>query len=137
MTNSIRKIKFGKKLLGIVIRRGYTKSGVYFPTPENLTLQVGVHNRRKGDEAKPHRHLVIQKLVNVPILEVFFVVRGKMRVNFFDNKWKKIKSVLLKSGDVFVNTTTSPHSVKFLTKTKMIEVKQGPYFGKQKDKILK
>jgi hypothetical protein len=137
MTSKVRKIKIKNELLGILLSKSFDKEGVNFITPNELTLQLGIHNRKKGEESKAHKHIPIPKLTNVPILEVFFIEKGKVRLNFFDDNWKKIKSIVLKRGDIFINTTTKAHSLEYLTKTKMIEVKQGPYRSKKEDKIFK
>lgn len=91
--------------MGIFVPNGLKINKIQFVTPENLTLQLGIHNRKKGEQSKAHRHLPIPILKDVPILEAFFVESGKVRINFFDKRWKKIRSILLKKGDIFVNTS--------------------------------
>ena len=131
----IEYVKFNDELLAIVIRRAYDEKGINFLTPLDLTLQFGIHNRESGEQSKPHKHFIIPQLTNIPILEVFYIVEGKAKVTFFDDNSKVLGSVLLEMGDSLINTGIRTHSVDYIGKTKMIEIKQGPYMGKDKDKI--
>ena len=132
--DKIDYLKFNDELLAIVVRSTYDEKGVNFLTPLDLTLQFGIHNRESGEQSKAHKHFIIPQLTNTPILEVFYIVGGKANVTFFDDDSKVLGSVLLETGDSLINTGIRTHSVDYIGKTKMIEIKQGPYMGRDKDK---
>ena len=131
---NIEYVKANNELLAIVVKNTYSDKGINFLTPEELTLQFGIHNRESKEQSKPHKHFIIPELFDTPILEVFHIVKGKVKVTFFDDKANVLNSVILETGDSLINTGVNTHSVDYLEKTKMIEVKQGPYRGKEQDK---
>ncbi|MBI2542863.1 MAG: hypothetical protein HYW24_01635 [Candidatus Aenigmarchaeota archaeon] len=134
---TVEHIKANDELLAIVVRSGYDDKGINFITPQDLVLQFGMHNREAGEESKAHKHFNIPELSDIPVLEVFYIIEGKAKVNFFDDDSNVLKSVVLERGDSLINTGTRTHSVDYMEKTKMLEIKQGPYRGKEKDKSIR
>ncbi len=132
---NIERVEVNGELLAIVVRNSYNVMGINFLTPDDLTLQFGIHNRESGEQSKAHKHFVIPELSDIPILEVFHIVEGKAKVTFFDDNTKELSNVILNVGDSLINTGLRMHSVDYMEKTKMIEIKQGPYRGKEKDKM--
>ena len=63
------------------------------------------------------------------------MLSGKMKVSFYNDFSQKIDETVLTDGDLIV-LLSGGHGFEFLEKTKMIEVKQGPYSGVDNDKIL-
>ncbi len=63
-------------------------------------------------------------------LEVLFLKRGRLRVDFFDNAQTYLESRILEAGDVIL-LATGGHGFEVLEEIEMIEVKQGPYAGDQ------
>ncbi len=135
LNENVKYIKFNDELLAILVKNTYSEKGINFLTPENLTLQFGMHIRENDEQSKPHKHFIIKEMFNVPILEVFHIIEGKVKVSFFDENSRILNSVILEKGDSLINTGLRMHSVDYLEKTKMLEIKQGPYRGKEMDKI--
>ncbi|GAI41754.1 unnamed protein product, partial [marine sediment metagenome] len=67
--------------------------------------------------------------------EVLFIKKGKVTVNFYTIDKKYITSRLLNAGDV-IFLCSGGHGFKMLEDTEMIEVKQGPYSGRDTDKEI-
>jgi mannose-6-phosphate isomerase-like protein (cupin superfamily) len=65
-------------------------------------------------------------------LEVLFIKRGRLRVDFFDEQRVYIESRVLEAGDVIL-LVKGGHGFEVLEELEMYEVKQGPYAG-EKDK---
>jgi len=128
----IERIEKDDKLLAIVVRRNI-EDKLNFVVPNEFPLQLGFHNRKKGEEALPHLHRNIPELKNIPSHEVFHVIEGKVQVNVFDSKKEIARQVILEQGDTIFSA--SGHSVVFLEDSKVLEVKQGPYRGKDADKV--
>jgi len=69
------------------------------------------------------------------IQEVVHIESGRTRVNLYDLNGKKFKSVELSDDDTIL-FVDGGHGFEMLEDTRIIEVKQGPYFGKDKDKRM-
>ena len=65
------------------------------------------------------------------------VESGKVGINFFNIAGKNIKkNVILNKGDIII-LFKGGHGFKFFKKTKIIEIKQGPYVEGKDKKLLK
>lgn len=84
-----------------------------------------------GKLIDPHVHNPVKREVHYT-QEVLFIRKGKLRVDFYDEKQTYIESRVLESGDVIL-LIKSGHGFKVLEEVEMFEVKQGPYAG-DKDK---
>jgi hypothetical protein len=65
--------------------------------------------------------------------EVLYIKKGKVRVDFYDNKKKYAFSSILNKGDV-VLLADGGHGFKMIEDSEIIEIKQGPYCGEE-DKV--
>ena len=54
--------------------------------------------------------------------------KGKLRVDFYDEKQVYLHSRVLEAGDVIL-LATGGHGFEVLEEVEMLEVKQGPYAG--------
>ena len=59
-----------------------------------------------------------------------------MRVTVYDEVWEVLKEEVLSAGD-FLVFLEGGHSLTMLEKTRLIEVKQGPYLGDAEAKIYR
>ena len=80
-----------------------------------------------GKVIPPHVHNPVAREVQYT-LEVLFLKKGKMRVDFYDTNKHYLESHLLGSGDVIL-LITGGHGFEVLEEIEMYEVKQGPYAG--------
>ena len=127
----IERIEKNDKLLAIVVRKEINDK-LNFVTPDEFPLQLGFHNRKKGEEVEPHSHRPIPELKEIPSHEMFHVIEGRVQVNIFDFNKELVKQVILDPGDTIFSA--SGHSMVFLKDSKVLEVKQGPYRGKEEEK---
>jgi len=65
--------------------------------------------------------------------EVLFIKRGEVRVDFYDNNQKYLRSTILNTGDVIL-LADGGHGFEMIHDSEIIEVKQGPYCG-ERDKV--
>lgn len=124
-------IKSGERILAIIVKTGEIEDKVKFVSPESFPFQVGIQNRKKGDCVEAHEHLSFEKLENFPVQEFFYVESGKIEVGIYDED-KKVAVRILSKGDLII--LNSGHEVRFLEDSKIIEIKQGPYRGKENEK---
>ena len=129
----IEKIYSNEIILAIIIKSNYQNEGIAFFTSDSDSQQLGYMTRKKGYEIIPHRHNLIQREVHLT-QEVLFIKKGKLRVDFYDNKQNYLESKILITGDVIL-LSDGGHGFKMLKPTEIIEVKQGPY-SVNNDKIF-
>jgi|SRR3989344_2311998 len=117
--------------LAFVIRKGFNKPGCNFFPPDDFPLQLGIHLRMKGEKVMLHEHVPFKELKNLRVQEFIYIESGKAKVGIFYKK-SKIEIVILNKGDMIL--LNCAHYVEFTEKTKIIEIKQGPYRGKNEEK---
>ena len=122
------------KTIAIVVKRDFEKDGVNFISKPDFPLQLGISSYKKGEEIKAHFHIEKEIRIN-KIQEVVHIESGRTRVNLYDLNGKKIKSIELSDDDTIL-FVDGGHGFEMLDDTKIIEVKQGPYFGKNRDKRM-
>jgi hypothetical protein len=120
------------KTLAWVVRSGFSSPGVHFVGGPDQPLQLGVNTYRKGAEVRAHIHLPRETVIR-EAEEVVHVDRGLVSVDLFDPSGKRSKTLELSSGDTIL-FVAGGHGIRILEDTRIIEVKQGPYPGKDHDK---
>jgi len=126
------EIRNDESLFAIIIRSSYKADKIKFFTPPDFSQQLGYLPHKAGNVIKPHIHKLNKREVHYT-QEVLFIKRGKVRVNFYSNEKKYLSSRELCEGDIII-LCSGGHGFKILEDTEMIEVKQGPYSGKDNDK---
>ena len=119
-------------LLAIVVEEGFAKKDTNFVTPEDLPQQVGFLWREGGDSIEGHFHKDIKRDIKIT-QETLIILEGDVEVDLYDSSSTLVTTVRLKKGDLIV-LVKGGHSFEFLSETKMVEVKQGPYLG-ENDKV--
>lgn len=129
----IDKIIYKKKLLALIVRGKYrNKKGITFFTPNNSTQQFGYMKHNKKHIIKPHLHK--KRLTRISYTsEVILILKGRLRVDFYNLSKKYLLSKILKEKDIIM-LVHGGHGFKVLKNVEMIEIKQGPY-SLIKDKI--
>ena len=123
----IEKIIDGKESLAIILRADFNEPGIHFLTPPDFSQQVAYMNHPAGKIIEPHVHNPAPRQVHYT-QEVLFIRKGRMRVDFYNEKREYLESRELRSGDVIL-LIAGGHGFKVLEEVEMIEVKQGPYVG--------
>jgi len=108
------------------------KQGPLFITTPEEPLQVALSRYSRGHVIKPHRHRPIRREIT-HTYEVIHLEHGDVLVRLFDNARERLAEVRLSPGDTIV-LIEGYHSLKFLDDSVLLEVKQGPYPGKELDK---
>lgn len=122
----IKKILYKKRILAIIVKKNFSKKkGISFITPNHYNLQLGFMNHPKDYKIKPHLHFQ-KKLKRINTSEVLYLIEGKLRINFYNNKKKYLFSEIVNKGDT-VMLINEGHGFQVLKKAIFFEVKQGPY----------
>ena len=129
----IEKIIYKKKMLALIVREKYRKmKGITFFTPNDSSQQFGYMKHKKKHIIKPHIHK--KRLTKIHYTsEVILILKGILRVDFYNQFKKYLFSKILKQKDIIM-LVNGGHGFKVLKDVEMIEIKQGPY-NLSKDKI--
>lgn len=128
----IEKIAWNGEVFALIMRADYEPQGVNFVTSQDNPLQLGVLKHQQGSKIKPHIHKSFPKTIS-EVQEVLHIEYGKVEVEFYETGGKKVSCVILNSGDTIL-LLSGGHGFNILEDSKIIEVKQGPYRGVDKDK---
>jgi cupin fold WbuC family metalloprotein len=138
MLKKIYSLKKPKKLLNIVYSQGIKKGKLMkiertSITEESCCIQAMHIKLPRGSEIEPHKHGVIKR-VTFRTNEGLMVLKGKVELSIFDIDKKLIERIMLYPGDITI-LVEGGHSFKVLEHASVFEFKNGPYFGKKRDKI--
>lgn len=125
--------------LYIIYRKEDRKKGrdvLDFFSEPNHSIQCGIWcNYNTAHEIKPHRHNAVEKTVP-RTQELFYVESGKILAYIYDNWDRPWSKEILHTGDILIQLSGG-HTFEILEKdTNVIEVKNGPYGGKDVDKTV-
>lgn len=123
----IEEIKNGDELLAIIIRSDHDQEGIQFLTPGDFSQQLAYMHHSTGHIIAPHFHNLVARTIHYT-QEVLVIKKGKLRVDFYDEKKVRIMSKTLCDGDVIL-LCSGGHGFEVLEEVSMIEIKQGPYVG--------
>ena len=129
----IEKIIFKKKLMALIVRGNYRKrKGITFFTSNDSTQQFGYMKHKKKHIIKPHLHKKRMTKIYYTT-EVILILKGMLRVDFYNQTKKYLFSKVLKEKDIIM-LVSGGHGFKAIKDLEMLEIKQGPY-NLIKDKI--
>ena len=123
----IERIENDGQMLALILRAAYRAEGIAFFTPDDFSQQLAYMNRPAAYVIPPHVHNPVARRVHYT-LEVLFLRRGRVRVDFYDDDQIYLQSRILETGDVIL-LATGGHGFEMLEDSEIIEVKQGPYAG--------
>ena len=126
----IEKVYNQKRLYALIVRSPYRKKkGISFFTDTKASQQVGFMKHKKNYIILPHKHNKRKKNAIAKIdttTEVLIILKGILRVDFYNQKEKYLFSKKLYANDLIM-LSSGGHGFKVLKDIEMIEVKQGPY----------
>ncbi len=129
----IEKILDKNLILAIIIKDSDWEQGLTFPSSEQDFQQVGLWRYNKGVKLAPHVHLAEPRNV-LRTQEVVFIKKGRMRADIYTENEKFLKSIELNKGDTAI-LLNGGHGYEILEDdTMVLEVKNGPYAGSDKEK---
>ena len=120
-------IEHNGHLLAMIIKDSYSKPGISFFTPDELSQQLAYMKHPSGTKIEPHVHNPVRREVHYT-QEVLIIKRGILRVDFYDDNKTYLKSHILEKGDVIL-LIKGGHGFEVIEEVEMVEVKQGPYAG--------
>ena len=113
--------------IAIIVSGRFNEKGIHFFTPDDFSQQLGFMKHPRGKVIDPHVHNPVAREVQYTN-EVLFIRKGKLRVDFYDEQQRYLKSRVLEAGDVIL-LVSSGHGFEAIEDVEMFEVKQGPFAG--------
>ena len=100
-------------------------------------LQIALLNIKNPKVYQSHKHIFRGvKFDKIMAQEAWFVITGKVLVNYYDLNDELIQNAVLTAGDLSI-TYSGGHGYEILQPgTKVIEFKTGPYEGPELDKVF-
>ena len=111
------------------------KEGTQFISDQHWPLQLGLLAHTSGHVIPAHLHLEREAKARCQTQEFLFVLAGKVEVDFYSSSGDRIQTETLISGQALLQILGG-HGFRFLEASRILEVKLGPYLGKERDKQL-
>lgn len=123
------------QLLHIINRKADVQPGRKDLVEADQWLQIATIRQSNGVTYKPHRHIISHSEPHI-VQESWIVITGLVQVVLYDTDNSILHTDVLEPGDCSI-TLMGGHTYKFMAADSyVVEVKTGPYFGVEKDKII-
>jgi cupin fold WbuC family metalloprotein len=99
-------------------------------------LQVGIKIFPQGSRVHAHRHLPIYRKSFEITQEVWILIKGEMTVEIYDLDNSLVKNLEINAGDMVLYKNGGHSLIAKNSDCILYEIKNGPYFGPNKDKEL-
>lgn len=126
-------IRDGDVVLAIVLQSGDFPEGLNFHTKDWDFVQVATWNYPKGRRSSTHSHRVVDRIAR-RTQEVWYVKKGKVKVEIYSEDDRLLAEPVLEAGDIMIIFGGGHASEILEDGTQVLEVKNGPYLGPEKDK---
>ncbi len=127
------KIMHSQEILALILRDSDWQEGLNFLSQSSDYQQVGTWWYNAGKKLNAHIHLPEQRVV-LYTQEVLFIKKGAVRAYIYSQDETLVHTADLFEGDVIV-LLRGGHGYRILQDgTKVLEVKNGPYVGADKDR---
>ena len=97
----VEEIRHNDQLLALIVRNSFTKPGITFFTPGDLSQQLAYMRHPAGKLIQPHVHNPVVREVHFT-QEVLFIKQGRLRVDFYNGQQQYLESRILQAGDVIL-----------------------------------
>lgn len=131
---SLEKVVLEGVLHAEILRATAEVDSTTFFSEENAALQLGLMSHQAGFEEPAHFHPVISR-EDCATQQFFIVTRGIVSVLFYDQSGKLFEKKELTVGDSIL-LIQGIHSISVGADSRCVTVKQGPFLGPEKDKVL-
>ena len=106
--------------------------GLTFSSSDEENIQAGVWNYEKDKRLETHYHNTFPR-ESTKTNETVYVVKGTIKCNLYKESGEKISSHTIEQGEMIVQFNGA-HEYFIVDDAVVIETKNGPYFGPDKDR---
>ena len=129
---NIKNITFKDELYSSVFDLKNIKEGLDFITSDNSFIQVGTWDYQEGKILDAHYHNTFERKSFIT-QEVVLVVQGSIVCNLYTIEGEFITSEEINQGQLIIQYQ-GIHEYEIKKDSKVLEIKNGPYFGPEKDR---
>ena len=129
---NIKHILHEGELYASIFDTSNISEGLDFLTSDSSFIQVGTWNYKKNKTLDAHFHNYFERSVQ-RTQEVVYVIEGSIKCNLCKEDTTFIETVIIDSGMLIVQYQ-GVHEYEIVEDSKVLEVKNGPYFGPEKDR---
>ena len=135
-TTGVELVERAGKAYALILRHSATSTEKYnFLTDSQGPLQLGMNFYKQGETIKAHYHLP-RRIETNQVQEFLLIGAGRATLTLFDaDDQSPFTTLQLETGDM-VLLLSGGHGLQIQEDTKIVEIKQGPYDGKSKDKVV-
>jgi hypothetical protein len=130
----VEQITVAGRPLAYIIRAEVAPQVTTFLTPPEFKQQVGFVVYPKGGEVARHTHLPLERHL-VGTSEVIVMRSGRCELDIYDDDHTLVATRTLNPGDVML-MVGGGHGFRMLEDTVLLEVKQGPYTGREEKALF-
>jgi hypothetical protein len=105
-----------------------------FFSPADSSFQFGLLAHKAGYTEPSHYHQPFTREI-ADLQQMFVVQRGRVAVRLFTDDNSLLREVILGVGDAIV-LIHGIHAIRVLEDMQCISVKQGPFLGTERDKVV-
>ena len=117
-----------------IIRSDVRVEKTRFFSPAESSFQFGLLAHEAGFVEPPHYHAAETRTIS-DLQQMFVVQRGVVAVDLFSDDGTHLREIVLKTGDAIV-LIHGVHAIRVIEDFQAISVKQGPFLGAERDKVL-
>ena len=132
----MRKIcdKYGSVLVLVLETQDYIQGeDKRFFSDAGDALQIGSLFFPQDSVVKPHIHKHKERPDDP--MEILLLFRGRIEADIYDEEHKMVGVLDLKPGDILIQKRGG-HGFRFPAKAPLLEIKLGPYDGRESDKEM-
>ncbi len=129
----MRQVARNGEVFALIVTEADFQPGVHFVSPPDWPFQLGVMEHPPGHTIEAHAHRVQAARVISVTQEFLMVLSGKMQVDFYDLDGTCFHTEIVGEREALLQFKGG-HGFHFLEPTRVLEVKQGPFQGRETDK---
>ena len=128
----IEKIYSDDLHIASIVRPELSDEGLTFLTEDENFIQVGIWNYKKETRLDTHYHNTFPR-ESTKTNETVYVVKGTIKCNLYKESGEKISSHTIEQGEMIVQFNGA-HEYFIIEDAILIDTKNGPYFGPDRDR---
>jgi len=133
MDKHLKKVIISKGIhIASIIKPELSSDGLHFLTDDENFIQVGLWNYKKGKQLDSHYHNTFSREA-LKTSESVYVIRGKIRCNLYFENGEYISTHIINKGEMIIQFNGA-HEYIIEEDALVLENKNGPYFGPEKDR---
>lgn len=132
MNSFIEEVQYSGERYAIVVDTSMGPDGLTFFSNNEDFIQAGLWKYKKGEKLQAHYHNYFQR-VSYRTSEVVYVVEGEIESTIYTEEGDFIWKGIIKKGQLIIQLQGA-HEYSILEDAVVIETKNGPYSGPEKDR---